>query len=62
MWKNSQGVNNNNFIPCKFFTPMLAGGLSLESEWQQVLSGLRDFSQYSSQSCILDGLDCSSDF
>ena len=35
-------------IPCKFFTPALADDLSLESEWQQVTSGLQDSSQYSS--------------
>ena len=51
------------FTPWKFFTPALAGGLSQESEWQQVSSGLQDSSQYSSQSkkkrCSLVGLDSS---
>ena len=52
-----------HFTPYKFFT--LAGGLSLESEWQQVSSGLQDSSQYSgwSQQCFsLDDLDSLSDF
>ena len=35
------------FAPSKFFTPVLAGGHSLESEGQQVSSGLQDSSQYS---------------
>ena len=35
-------------IVCEFFIPALADGLSLESEWQQVTSSLRDSSQYSS--------------
>ena len=30
----------------KFFTSVLLGGLSLESEWQQVSSGLQDSSEY----------------
>ena len=38
------------FIPCEFFTPALADGRSLESEWQQVSPGLQDFSECSSQS------------
>ena len=33
-----------------FFTPSLAGGLSLESKGQQVSTGLQDSSQYSSWS------------
>ena len=48
-----------------FFTPVLAGGFLLESEWQQVSSCLQDFSQYSSRSqqcCCLDGLNFSTDF
>ena len=51
--------------PCEFYTPVLADGLSQESEWQQVSSGLQDSSQYSSQSqqCnSLDGLGLSSNF
>ena len=39
--------NNNNILLCEFFTPGLADGLSLESEWQQVSSCLQDSSQYS---------------
>ena len=39
------------FTPREFFTPAFAAGLSQESEWQQqVSSGLRDSSGYSSQS------------
>ena len=34
----------------EFFTPALADGLSLESEWQQVSSNLQDSSQYSGRS------------
>ena len=48
----------------KFFALTLAGGLSRESDWQQV-SGLQDsshYSGYSQQCCNLDGLDSSSDF
>ena len=47
------------------FTPVLAGGLSLEFEWQQVSLGFQDSSQYSSRSqqCwSLKGLPSSSDF
>ena len=33
-------------IPWELFKPALADGLSLESEWQQVSSGLQDFSPY----------------
>ena len=53
------------FTLCEFFTPMLAGGLSHEFEWQNVSSGLQDSSQYSnhSQQCSsLNCLDSSSDF
>ena len=38
------------FISFVFFTPVLGDGLSLESEWQQVSSGLQDTSQYSGRS------------
>ena len=34
-------------IPCKFSSPAKAGGLSLESKWQQVSWDLQDSSQYS---------------
>ena len=47
------------------FTPALADGLSLESEWLQVSSGLQDSSQYSDrpQQCYsLYGLGSSFDF
>ena len=33
-----------------FFTPVLAGRLLMETEWQQVFSGLQDISKYSSRS------------
>ena len=35
------------FTPWEFFTRVLADGLSLEFEWQQVSSSLQDSSQYS---------------
>ena len=38
----------NNFTLLEFFTP--AVDLSLESEWQQISSGLQDLSQYSGRS------------
>ena len=47
---------------CEFFTPALADGLSLESKWQQVSSGLPDTSQYYGrfqQCCSQDRLDSS---
>ena len=50
---------------CEFFTPVLVDSLSLESEWQQISSGLQDSSQYSSRShqcCSEEYLDSSSDF
>ena len=53
------------FTLCEVFTPASSGGFSLQPEWQQVSSGLQDFSQYSSWSqdcCSLDGLHSSSDF
>ena len=34
--------------PYEFFTPELTGGLSLESDWQQVSSSLQDSPEYSS--------------
>ena len=34
-------------IPCKFFTPVLADGLLLESELQQIFLNLQESSQYS---------------
>ena len=43
----------------EFFTSVLADGLSLESEWQQISSSLQDSPQYSGQSrqcCSLDSL------
>ena len=47
-----------------FFALSLADGLTLESKWQQVSSGLQDSSQYpvrSQKCCNLDGLDSFSD-
>ena len=38
------------FTPCEFFTSALADDILLESEWQQVSSGLQGSSQYSSWS------------
>ena len=38
------------FLFWEFFTPVLADGLSLEFEWQQVSSSLQDSSQYSGRS------------
>ena len=35
------------FTTLEFFTSVLADGLSLEFEWQQVSSSLQDSSQYS---------------
>ena len=53
------------FTPCEFFTPALADGLSLESEWQQVSPGLQDPSKYSGwayQCFNLNGVGSSYDF
>ena len=53
------------FILREFFTPVLAGGLSLESEWQQVPSGLQYSYYYSCQSlqcCDLDSLKPFTDY
>ena len=50
---------------CMFFTPVLANGLSLESEWKEVSSSLPDSSQHSGQSqqcCNLHGFELTSDF
>ena len=33
---------------CEFFLSVLTDGFSLKFEWQQIFSGLQDFSQYSS--------------
>ena len=38
------------FTPWEFFTSVLADGLSLEFEWEQVSLSLQDSSQYSSRS------------
>ena len=58
-------------FPCEFFTTVLADGHLLESEQQQVSSGLQDSSQYSSRLLLLlasffsqalaDGLSLESD-
>ena len=53
------------FTSGKFFIPELAGGVSLESVWQLLSSGLQDSSEYSNQYpqySGLDGLDSSADF
>ena len=50
------------YYPWEFFTAELADGLSLEFEWQQVPSSLKDSSQYSGwskQCCCLDCLSLS---
>ena len=47
------------FTPLEFFTSVLADGFLLESEWQQVFSGLQDSSLdsgCSQQCCYLDSL------
>ena len=35
----------NNFPPYKFFMQVLTGGILLNSDWQEVSSCLRDFSE-----------------
>ena len=53
------------FTPLEFFISVLADGLSLEFEWQQVSSSLQDSSQYSGRSqqcCRLDSLYPSANF
>ena len=50
---------------CEFFSPVLAGEFSQQSEWLQVSSSPLDSSKYSGQSqecCCLNGLDYSSNF
>ena len=57
--------NRKYFNPCKFFTPKLAGGFSLESLRQRFSSALQDSPQYSvqcQQYCHLDGQNSLSDF
>ena len=57
-------VHFGYLLLASFSPPALVGGLSLESEWQQVSSSLQDFSRYSNRSkqcCGLDDLDSSSD-
>ena len=52
------------FTPWEFFISVLADGLSLEFEWEQVSSNLQESSQYSSRSqqcCCLD-YRCSSSY
>ena len=54
-----------NVTPCEVFTPVLADGLSLESELLQISLGLQDSSQYSGLyhlCCSLDGLRLSFHF
>ena len=50
------------FTLCEFSIPVLTGGFSLKSEWQQVSSGLQESSLYSGQSYLYYGLNSSSDF
>ena len=54
-WVSFSGINSYlciifTLLQAMFFTPALAGGLSLWFEWQQVSSGLLDSSHYSSWS------------
>ena len=47
------------------FTPALVDGLSMDSEWQRISSGLKDSSKYPSRSFQywrLDSLDSSTNF
>ena len=61
--KNSPEELSLLFTPWEFFTSVLADGLSLEFEWQQVSSSLRDSSQYSQKwISSVDGLHSSSYF
>ena len=54
--RHSRNCCNWYFTLCDFFSP--AVGLSLDTEREQVSSGLQDSSQYSSRSSLcLDGLD-----
>ena len=41
-----RSLSQSLFHSLHFFTPTLAGGFSLESEWQQTFPGLQDSSQY----------------
>ena len=41
------------FSSCEFFTPLLTGGFSLESEWQQVTSDLQDSSLLADFNCTV---------
>ena len=62
---NNCGENYNYCILLEFFTPAFVGGLSQESEWQQVSSGVQDSPEYSHRSqqcCSLNSLDSSTDF
>ena len=49
-FKKNYNYNNHYFNPSKFFITVLTSGLSVESEWQHVCSGLKDSSQYFSRS------------
>ena len=63
--QRSHGIIIIVIIPSEFFTRTLADGLSLESEWEQISTGVQDSSQYSSRSKqreTLNGIDSSSDF
>ena len=53
------------FIPSEFFAPTLTGGFYLESEWQQVSSGLQDsfgYSGRSQQCCSRNGSNSPTNF
>ena len=61
----SKSYNHFILLIWKIFTPALADGFSLDSEWQQISSNLQDSSQYSNrsqQNCSLDGTHSSSYF
>ena len=49
VWSNLNFLHNYSLF-WEFFTPALADGFSLESEWQQVSSSLQNSSQYSVRS------------
>ena len=64
-WLSSISIVLSISLLASFFTPSLAGCLSLESKWLQVSAGLQDTflsSGRSQQYCSLNGLDSSSDF
>ena len=48
--KFSSSSSSSSSSSYEFFTPALVDGLSLEAEWQQVSSSLKDSSQNSGRS------------